>query len=131
MWTIITSKVNCKVSLYSLSIIINLLISVKLCIHIFIDAKLQVGLITHQKTKSLLDEGHVADLKVSTFYKGVRAFFEKAVKYSFQNLPLDDALLQNACFVNFEQRISADSLQPEYFVSRCVLYNVICIIVIN
>ena len=33
-----------------LCIIINLLISVKLCIHIFIDAKLQIGLITHQKT---------------------------------------------------------------------------------
>ena len=108
MWTIITGKVNWKVSLYSLSIIITLLINVKLCIHIFIDAKLQIELITHQNSKSLLDEGHVADLKVSTFYKGVRAFFEKAVEYRFQNLPLDDALLQNACFVNFEQRISAD-----------------------
>ena len=75
MWTITTGKVNWKLSLYSLSIIINLLISVKLCIHIFIDVKLQIGLITHQKTKSLLEEGHVADLKVSTFYKGVRAFF--------------------------------------------------------
>ena len=75
MRTIITGRVNWKVSLYSLSIINNLLISVKLCMHIFIDAKLQIGLITHQRTKSLLDEGDVADLQVSTFYKGVRAFF--------------------------------------------------------
>ncbi len=91
-----------------------------LCFCVYVDAKLQIGLITHQKAKSLLDEGDVDDRQVATFYGGVRAFFERAVEYSVQNLPLYDILLRNACFVNFEQRMNADALQPEYFVSRCV-----------
>ena len=90
-------------------------------VHVDTCTKLQIGLITHQKTKSLLDEGHVADRQVSTFYTGVRAFFERAMEYSIQNLPLNDVLLQNASFLNFEQRMNADALQPEYFVSICVL----------
>lgn len=55
--------------------------------------EIQVGIVTHQKAKSLLEEGVVPPLKVSTFYKGVRSFFETAVEYSLRNLPHDDAVL--------------------------------------
>ena len=87
------------------------------------DGKIQVGIVTHQKAKSLLEEGVVPPLKVSTFYKGVRSFFETAVEYSLQNLPHDDAVLRNARFINFEQRMQADQLQAEYFVMRYVIIS--------
>ncbi len=62
------------------------------------------------------------------FYKGTRAFFEKAVEYSLQSLPLNDVLLQNARFINFEQRMQADQLQAEYFVERWVIQlHVTCV----
>ena len=56
--------------------------------HIFIDAKFQIGLISHQKTKSLLDEGDVADLQVSTIYKGVRAFLRRLWNTALRIYPL-------------------------------------------
>ena len=56
--------------------------------------------------------------KAVKFYHGVRDFFEKATEYSLKHLPLDDELLQNACFLNFERRLNADVLQAEYFVKR-------------
>ena len=80
-----------------------------------VDGKLQIGIVTHQKAKSLL-EGDVPPLKVSTFYKGVRSFFETAMEYSLRNLPHDDAVLKNARFINFKQRMQADQLQAKYFV---------------
>ena len=47
------------------------LILIIICMHIHVDGKLQIGIVTHQKAKSLL-EGVVPPLKV---YKGVRSFF--------------------------------------------------------
>ena len=41
------------------------------------------------------------------------------MQYSVKNLPLDDTLLENASFVNVKERIHADVLQAEYFVTRC------------
>lgn len=72
--------------------------------HIHAYGKLQIGIVTHRKAKSLL-EGAVPPVKMSTFYKGVRSFFETAVEYRLQNLPHDDVVLKNARFINFEQRM--------------------------
>lgn len=52
--------------------------------------------LSHQKANSLLEEGEVDPQRVTTFYSGVRAFFERAVEYGLQNLPLDDV---NARFI--------------------------------
>ena len=49
--------------------------------NVHVDGKIQVGIVTHQKAKSLLEEGVVPPLKVSKFYKGVRSFFETAMEY--------------------------------------------------
>ena len=97
-----------------------LLLILILALYICVDEKIQIGIVTHQKAKSLLEEGDVPLLKVSTFYKGVRSFFETAVEYSLRNLPHDDAVLRNARFINFEQRMQADQLQAEYFVMKYV-----------
>lgn len=76
---------------------------------------------TQQQARFLLEEGDIEPRVLSSFYNGVRCFFEKAIEYGLQSLPLNDPLLKAATFVNFNQRESADSLQPEYFVSRYVL----------
>lgn len=83
------------------------------------DTKLQIGLITQQKVKSLLENGDVAPLQVSRFFDGVRCFFEIALEYGLKSLPLDDPLLKAATFINFEQRANADPLHAEFFVNRC------------
>jgi hypothetical protein len=54
-----------------------------------------------------LDEGDLSDSEVKTFYMAVRSFYEKAVQYAIKNLPLDDEVLRNAAFVNFEARETA------------------------
>ena len=53
-----------------------------------------------------------------SFYRSVRAFYERAMEYALLNLPLEDALLQNAGFVNFHVRETATFQQVEYFVER-------------
>lgn len=83
-----------------------------------VDTKLQIGILTQQKVKSLVDNGDVAPQKAVKFYRGVRDFFETAADYSLKHLPLDDELLQNASFLSFDKRLDADVLQAEYFVER-------------
>lgn len=61
--------------------------------------------------------------KAVKFYHGVRDFSETAAEYSLKHLPLDDELLQNACFLNFDKRLDADVLQAEYFVQRWGLHQ--------
>ena len=86
-----------------------------------LDAKLQIGFLTQQKSKSLLKEGDVSEQDIKKFYFGVRAFFETATSYSLQNLShKDDVLKKNAGFVMFENRMSADQLQADFFVSRYI-----------
>ena len=45
-------------------------------------------------------------------------FFERTVVYSIQKLPLDDIILQNASWIDFEQRMKANVHQTEYFISK-------------
>ena len=85
-----------------------------------LNAKLQIGFLTQQKSKSLFKEGDVSERDIKKFYLGVRAFFETATAYSLQNLPHKDDVLKNAGFVTFENRMSADQLQADFFVSRYI-----------
>ena len=62
-----------------------------------VDGKLQIGILTHQKAKSLPRRGGISTRGVYV-YKGVRAFFEIAVEYSLQNLPHDKAVLKKLNF---------------------------------
>ena len=70
------------------------------------------------KLRKLLDDGDISPHEASTFHRGVRAFYERAVEYSLANLPLKDELLINAAFVDFSSRESANFAQVEYFVQR-------------
>lgn len=84
----------------------------------YIDAKLQIGFLTQQKSKSLLEEGDVSERDIKKIFTGVRAFFETATTYSLNNLPHKDEVLKNAGFIIFDNRMSADQLQADFFVSR-------------
>ena len=86
--------------------------------HFPLDSKLQIGFVTHQKIHYLINEGYVDPNIGHKFYRAVRRFFERAVAYSLENFCLDDDLLKNASFANFEKRLESDPLQAEYFVKR-------------
>lgn len=82
------------------------------------DTRLQIGIITQQRAFSLLEEGDIDPRCLSRFYDGVRTFFEQAVEYSLNSLPLGDPLLQAATFVSFAHRATADPMHAEYFIDR-------------
>ena len=94
-----------------------------------IDFDLQIGYVTHQKVKQLMDAGSITETTRRKFYTAVRLFFKRAVEYSLEHLPLDDELLKNASFANFEKRLESSPIQAEYFVTRyecyCALQNIL------
>jgi len=61
--------------------------------------------VTHRKVQQLVHEGFIAETTSRRFYTAVRHFFERAVEYSLEHLPLDDELFKSASFVNFEKRL--------------------------
>ena len=89
-----------------------------------VDEKLQIGFVTQQSVKTLLNNGDISVTQRVKFFDGVRCFFEKAVENSLKKLPLHDELLKAATFVNFEHRESADILHAEYFVNRLIFATV-------
>lgn len=82
-----------------------------------IDTKLDIGFSTRVKLNRLVEEGHDPNA-ISRFYGGVRSFYEKALQYARDNLPLNDPVLINSRFLNFAQRESAEFAQLEYFIDR-------------
>ena len=59
---------------------------------------------TKRALQKLLDDGEISSLQVTQFYKGVRAFYVRALEYALDNLPLKDDLLKNASFVSYKKR---------------------------
>ena len=82
---------------------------------------------TKRVLQKLLDDGEVSSLEVTQFYKGVRAFYVRALEYALDNLPLKDDLLKNASFVSYKKREDASFSQVEYFVDRFVMIKKNCI----
>jgi len=66
-----------------------------------IDRELMVGFMTKQVLTRLQEE--VEPSKFAKFYTGVHAFFAGCLTYIVGKFPWDDALLQHACFVDFEK----------------------------
>ena len=64
-----------------------------------------------------LEEGDITQ-QVLKFYASVRAFYETALEYALNNLPVKDELLKNAGFLNFISRENSNFNQVEYFVDR-------------
>ena len=79
---------------------------------------------TRQHLNRLLDEGDIGASQEKAFYAVVRSFYITAVKYSLDNLPLNDPVLKNALFVDFAQREQAAFPQVEFFIHRyCCMHD--------
>jgi hypothetical protein len=88
--------------------------------HAHIDQSIFVGIMTKRVLQKVLDDGEISPLQVTQFYKGVRAFYVRALEYALDNLPLKDDLLKNASFVSYKKREDTSFSQVEYFVHRFV-----------
>ena len=84
----------------------------------FSDNSLFIGLLTKTRLRKLREDGDISQTQQSTFYKSVKAFHARALEYAISNLPLKDDLLQNARFLNFHRRESANLSEVDYFAQR-------------
>jgi (2Fe-2S) ferredoxin len=105
------------------------------------DNQLIIGLTTKSKLNVLLKDGDVTvyqertfyravrkngDVTVyqeRTFYRAVREFYQTAVKYALDHLPLDDEVIQNLQFVDVTRKLESNINQVLYFCQRCLFYE--------
>jgi hypothetical protein len=79
---------------------------------------LDVGFIARSTVNRSLTAGDVCQNDVKTFYNGVKTFFTTAFKYALNHMPVDDPVLQNAQFIQFDNRYNCTVDMPLYFVQR-------------
>ncbi|XP_064422522.1 uncharacterized protein LOC135360046 [Latimeria chalumnae] len=82
------------------------------------DESLFVGLVTKQTVCRLTNEGDTSPATKKKFFSAVRAFYSSVTKYAFEKLPLNDEVLKNATFVNFDVKEDCTFEQVEYFIDR-------------
>ena len=90
----------------------------KCYLHLSIDDGLFIGMSTKMCLQKLLREGDNSPRDVTKFYQSTRAFHVRALQYALDNLPVHDALLRNATFLDFRSREHITFSQVEYFVER-------------
>ena len=73
---------------------------------------------TKSSIRQRLNDGDISQQQVNKFYDSTIAFYERAMEYAVQNLPLNDTLLKNATFVNFKSRENVTFSQVEFFIQR-------------
>ena len=76
------------------------------------------GIMTRQLLSRSLDEGDISSQQVSKFYKAACEFFTTAVSYILSNFPVNDEVLRNAEFANFEDKENSTISQVTFFVTR-------------
>ena len=82
------------------------------------DKGLYIGITTGQLLNRLEHDGDTTPTQIKTFYQAVHGFYSTAAEYALRNLPLKDAVLHNACFLNFEKRETTLFSQVEFFLKR-------------
>ena len=80
--------------------------------------ELFVGISTRMLLNKCLAEGDISVQQLKKFYSAVRQFYIVAAQYMWNNLPLNDDVLKNAQFVNWNKRRSTTFAQPSFFVER-------------
>lgn len=83
-----------------------------------IDNAIYIGISTRQLLNRLIDNGEVTHTEERRFCQAVGAFYCTATDYALKHLPLNDRVLQNARFVNFQSREAALFSEVEFFVNR-------------
>ena len=72
------------------------------------NSKLFVGLTTASEIRKKLDEGDISGDQVNKFYSSVRAFYSAAVAYVLKWFPLNEAIIKDSQFVDFNQKAECD-----------------------
>lgn len=80
------------------------------------ESNLMIGFSTKQVLRRLVDE--VEPSQISRFFHGVRSFYTGSTHYLCSKFPLEDEVLKNAAFVDFERRKSCTFASVEYFLTR-------------
>nr|XP_043872485.1 uncharacterized protein LOC122761339 isoform X2 [Solea senegalensis] len=80
--------------------------------------KLDVGFTTRATLNRLLEAGDLTPQEVQQFQQASLAFLVRAVEYAINKLPLKEALLQHAKFVDVQQRAECGVEDALYFVDR-------------
>ncbi|XP_050975566.1 uncharacterized protein LOC127171147 isoform X1 [Labeo rohita] len=80
--------------------------------------KLNVGFTTRATLNRLLEAGEVTSQKAQQFQQAALAFLVGAVEYAMDKLPLKDALLKHARFIDVQLRAECGVEDALYFVDR-------------
>ncbi|XP_029958819.1 uncharacterized protein LOC115396888 isoform X2 [Salarias fasciatus] len=80
--------------------------------------KLNVGFTTRATLDRLLEAGEVTPEKAQQFQQAALAFLVRAVEYAMDTLPLEDALLKHARFLDVQLRAECGVEDALYFVDR-------------
>ncbi|KAF4116599.1 hypothetical protein G5714_004088 [Onychostoma macrolepis] len=83
-----------------------------------IGEKLNVGFTTRATLNRLLEAGEVTSQKAQQFQQAALAFLVRAVEYAMDKLPLKDALLKHARFIDVQLRAECGVEDALYFVDR-------------
>lgn len=83
-----------------------------------IGEKLNVGFTTRATLNMLLEAGEVTSQKDQQFQQAALAFLIGAVEYAMDKLPLKDALLKHARFIDVQLRAECGVEDALYFVDR-------------
>ena len=79
------------------------------------DSQLQVGLNTRCKINQNFNDGDISQHQKNKFYNSVRAFHERAFKYTLDNLTHSHELLKHAEVINWEHRKDVTINSITYF----------------
>ncbi|XP_057202335.1 uncharacterized protein LOC130561779 [Triplophysa rosa] len=80
--------------------------------------KLNVGFTTRATLNRLLEAEDITPQEVQLFQQAALAFLVRAVEYGINKLPLKEALLKHAKFVDVQQRTECGVEDALYFVDR-------------
>ncbi|XP_056609306.1 uncharacterized protein LOC130426504 isoform X2 [Triplophysa dalaica] len=83
-----------------------------------IGEELNVGFTTRATLNRLLEAGEVTSKKAQQFQQAALAFLVGAVEYAMDKLPLKDALLKHARFIDVQLRAECGVKDALYFVDR-------------
>ncbi len=83
-----------------------------------IDKELVVGYITRQKANKLFEDGDISELKYKLFFRAAREYLIRATVYMLAWFPLQDELLCNATWIDFDHRLEKHFSSVEFFVHK-------------
>ena len=78
--------------------------------------QLFIGIITKGMSSKKLDDGDLALEQIQKFYRGVRSFYEKAVRYILKWFPFSEDLIRCSQFVDFYKRHESEFEMVEFWV---------------